>query len=217
MQDISFPSDGMSYIKSSFITRLRSRGIGSSRVLDVMEKVPRNRFVSEALQFRAYDETSLPIGQGQTLSSPLVIATMLQAGGLTGQERVLEVGTGSGYQTALLALLAREVVSMERIGELYSRSRSLLNSFGFSNIIQYHSEDFSQIPGTFDIIIVAAGAAEIPRELFGKVNNHGRLLIPVHNGSHHEIRKFTLLEENIVEETIGNATFVPLIQGGVPL
>jgi len=170
--------------------------------------------VSEALRFHAYDDRSLPIGHGQTISKPSVIASMVQSLGLTGDERVLEIGTGSGYQSAILSRLAGSVVTMERIDELCTRARALLFGLGYRNIQFLHSGDFNDAPGAFDAVIVAAGADILPVSLFGKIVPGGRLIIPVGSRSGHRIKKFIMKRDgSVVEEDLGAATFVPYVVG----
>ena len=179
-----------------------------------MSEMPRHFFVSEALKYRAYDDTSLPIGFGQTVSKPSVIAKMIQSINLSGEERVLEIGTGSGYQSALLSSLAKEVVSLERIKELYLRARNLLFEFKISNVKLIHSDDFNEARDFFDAIIVAAGAEILPNDLLKKLVPGGILVIPVGNSSGHLIKKFIKKSDDLfVEENIGTATFVPYIVG----
>lgn len=203
----------MHYIRGEMVDALARGGISSSAVLDVLSRVPRHLFVSEALRYQAYRDISLPIGFGQTISKPSVIAKMVQAIALTGDERVLEIGTGSGYQSAVLAELAGSVVTLERIGELAARARALLVSLDYTGITCLHDGDFGKLNGEFDRIIVAAGADILPAELFGKLVNGGILVIPVAGGDGHIIKKFIKKnEQSILEENIGTATFVPLIR-----
>jgi protein-L-isoaspartate(D-aspartate) O-methyltransferase len=204
----------MQYIRESMIDTLKKKGISSGSVLEAMASVPRHLFVSEALRFHAYNDISLPIGHGQTISKPSVIAKMVQSLGLTGDERVLEIGTGSGYQSAILSTLAATVVTMERIAELANRARGLLFGLGYRNIQFLHSGDFNQVQGTFDAVIVAAGADILPVSLFGKIVPGGRLIIPVGSKRGHRIKKFVVKQNGVViEEDIGEATFVPYVIG----
>ncbi len=173
----------MQYIKQGLIAELRKKGISSGSVLEAMASVPRHLFVSEALRFHAYDDISLPIGNGQTISKPSVIARMVQALGLTGDERVLEIGTGSGYQSAIISRLAGSLVTMERIEELFNRARGVLFGLGYRNITFLRSGDFNEAEGMFDAVIVAAGADILPVSLFGKIAPGGRLVIPSGTGA----------------------------------
>ncbi len=204
----------MVYIRQGLIDQLRRTGISSGAVLEAMAGVPRHLFVSEALRYRAYDDASLPIGHGQTVSKPSVIARMVQSLDLTGEERVLEIGTGSGYQSAIISALADSLVTMERIGELFNRARALLFGFGYSNIRCLHSGDFHDAEGTFDAVIVAAGADIVPAALFEKISPGGRLVIPVRGSTGHRIKKYILKRSGgVIEEEIGEATFVPYVVG----
>jgi len=207
-------SDNMIYIRQEMVKDLAARGIASSIVLEAVMRTPRHVFVSEALRYRAYHDTSLPIGFGQTISKPSVIARMVQGLSLTGRERVLEIGTGSGYQTAILAQLCGSVVSMERIKDLSMRARSAILPFGFTNVSFLASDDFHEAPGLFDAIVVAAGADILPSRLLEKVNPGGVLIIPVGAEGDHQIMKYIKRHDGTcIEERIGEATFVPLIIG----
>lgn len=204
----------MQFVQESLISALKKKGISSSSVLQAMAGVPRHLFVSEALRFHAYNDISLPIGHGQTISKPSVIAKMVQSLDLTGDERVLEIGTGSGYQSAILSRLAGSLVTMERIEELANRARGLLFGLGYRNIQFLHSGDFNEVKGVFDAVIVAAGADILPVSLFGKIVPGGRLIIPVGSRRGHRIKKFIVKQTGVVvEEDIGEATFVPYIIG----
>lgn len=162
-------------------TQIIAKGITDRRVIDAMLKLPRHLFVQEAMASQAYNDTSLPIGEKQTISQPYMVAIMTELLELAGNERVLEIGTGSGYQAALLSHLARRVYTIERIPSLASRARKLFDSLGLTNIsmkIDDGSRGWaSEAP--FDAIIVTAGAPEIPRALIGQLSPEGRLLVPV--------------------------------------
>ncbi len=205
-------TDGMQLIRHNMVNGLFEKGIPSGPVLEVMSVLPRHLFVSDAFRYRAYDDISLPIGFGQTISKPSVIARMVHSLMLTGSERVLEIGTGSGYQTAILSAVAGSVVSIERIGELYERARSVISGMSLHNVRLLHSGDFNDAEGCFDAIIVAAGAEILPVELLSKLAPGGRLVIPVSSGSGHRIMRFYVLTDGrVMEEEIGEAVFVPLI------
>ncbi len=194
------------------VLKLQQKGISSGSVLEAMMKVPRDRFISEALCYRAYDDTSLPIGFGQTISTPSVVASMVQSLRLTGDEKVLEIGSGSGYQAAILAELAGEVTAMERIPELAERSKNILSDLGF-NVKVVTSDNFHDINSLFDRIIVSAGVRILPAELLAKLETGGILVIPVdEKGESHRIKRFVKKSGNdFFEEIIGRATFVPYI------
>jgi protein-L-isoaspartate(D-aspartate) O-methyltransferase len=162
-------------------TQIIARGVTDRRVIDAMLKLPRHLFVQEAMAAQAYNDTSLPIGERQTISQPYMVAIMSEILQLTGTERVLEIGTGSGYQAALLAHLARRVYTIERIPALASRARKLFDTLGLTNI-SMKIDDGSRgwaAEAPFEAIIVTAGAPEIPQALLGQLSPEGRLLVPV--------------------------------------
>jgi protein-L-isoaspartate(D-aspartate) O-methyltransferase len=161
--------------------QLRGRDITDERVLAAMERVPRELFVPEDLCARAYDDAALPIGSGQTISQPYMVARICEELGLDGDERVLDVGTGSGYQAAVLAELAEEVFSIERIPELAESARSALAAAGYDRV-QVHVGDGSRgLPehAPYDAIAVAAAAPGFPHALYGQLRAGGRLAVPV--------------------------------------
>lgn len=206
-------NDGMEYARRDMTKSLAEKGI-SGVVLDVICRTPRHLFVSDALRYSAYKETSLPIGFGQTISKPSVIAGMVQALSLTGDEHVLEVGTGSGYQTAVLSQLAEHVVTMERIEALAVRASELFKSFDVSNVTFLHTGDFNEVEGTFDAILVAAGVDILPVDLCDKLNVGGRLVVPLGDNSGHRIMKYIKKADGrLLEDNIGSAIFVPYISG----
>jgi protein-L-isoaspartate(D-aspartate) O-methyltransferase len=161
--------------------QLRGRDITDKRVLQAMEQVPRELFVPEALRRRAYDDAALPIGAGQTISQPYMVARILEEAGLDGDERVLDVGTGSGYQAAVLAQLADEVHSIERIAELAEQARRNLEAAGIDNV-DIHVGDGSRglaEHAPYDAITVAAAAPGFPQALYDQLRVGGRLVVPV--------------------------------------
>lgn len=202
--------------RSRMVAALASSGAVFSRtVLGAMERVPRHIFVSEALRYRAYEDCSLPIGFGQTISRPSTVARMLQALSLSGVERVLEIGAGSGYQTALLAEIAGEVHARERIDGLFSRARDLLLfRMRYGNVRLVHGEDLGDITGSFDAIVVAAGAPFMPESLLRALAPGGSLVIPIGNGTDHSIKRYLKKAGGrIIEDDLGDALFVPLVCG----
>jgi len=205
-------SDRMFNARRNMVIKLEQKGISSGSVLDAMMRVPRDRFVSEALCYRAYDDTSLPIGFGQTISTPSVVASMVQSLRLTGDEKVLEIGSGSGYQAAVLAELAGDITAMERIPELAERSKLVLSALGY-NVRVINGDNFNDIESFFDRIIVSAGVRIFPADLLAKLNDGGILVIPVdESGKSHHIKRFVKKSNtDFFEETIGRATFVPYI------
>jgi protein-L-isoaspartate(D-aspartate) O-methyltransferase len=161
--------------------QLRGRDVVDERVLAAMERVPRELFVPERLQRRAYEDAALPIGEGQTISQPYMVARIAEALALTGNEHVLDVGTGSGYQAAVLAELAGEVDTIERIPALAEQARDNLKAAGYERV-QVHVGDGSQglaARAPFGAIAVAAAAPELPRTLYEQLEPRGRLVVPV--------------------------------------
>lgn len=164
--------------------QLRARGIVDERVLAAMERVPRELFVPPELHGRAYADAALPIGEGQTISQPYMVARICEELGLHGTERVLDVGTGSGYQAAVLAELAGEVHSIERIAALADRARELLDAAGYGDRVHVHVGDGSRgLPehAPFAAIAVAAAAPNLPETLYEQLEMRGRLVVPVGN------------------------------------
>ena len=164
--------------------QLRARGIRDERVLDAMARVPRELFVPRSQRWRAYDDAALPIGAGQTISQPYMVARICEELALRGGERVLDVGTGSGYQAAVLAELAGEVHSIERIDALAERARETLDAAGYGARVHVHVGDGTRgLPehAPFDAIAVAAAAPELPPSLYDQLAPLGRLVVPVGN------------------------------------
>ncbi len=161
--------------------QLKRRGITDARVLDAMRRIPRHRFVEEGLAHNAYEDHPLPIGEGQTISQPYIVALMTSLLGLTGQEKVLEVGTGSGYQTAVLGALARRVCSIERLPRLAERARATLEALGVANVWIRVGNGALGWPdeAPFDRILVAAGGPSVPPPLVEQLVEGGRLVLPV--------------------------------------
>jgi len=161
--------------------QLRGRDVVDERVLAAMERVPRELFVPEKLRDRAYDDAALPIGAGQTISQPYMVARICEALSLTGPERVLDVGTGSGYQAAVLAELAEEVDTIERIPELAELARANLAAAGYGRVRVHVGDGSRGLPqqAPFDAIAVAAAAPELPRTLYDQLEPRGRLVVPV--------------------------------------
>jgi protein-L-isoaspartate(D-aspartate) O-methyltransferase len=161
--------------------QLRARDIVDRRVLDAMERVPRELFVPPELRARAYDDAALPIGEGQTISQPYMVARICEALALVGDERVLDVGTGSGYQAAVLAELAAEVDTIERIRELAEQARANLEAAGYGHVTVHVGDGTLGLPerAPFDGIAVAAAAPEVPPALYDQLEPRGRLVVPV--------------------------------------
>jgi len=193
--------------------QLIPRGIRDPRVLDAMRKVPRHLFVDESLRDRAYGDYALPIGEGQTISQPYMVAAMTEALELKGDEKVLEIGTGSGYQTAILAELARHVYSIERIPSLAMKAEKLLRKLGYTNIsIKVANGTLGwEEEKPFDGIIVTAGSPDVPPTLVEQLKEDGRLVIPVGSKFSQILKKVIKTKEGTVTIDLFPCVFVPLI------
>lgn len=193
--------------------QLVARGIKNPRVLAAMRKILRHFFVDPGLANRAYDDSALPIGEKQTLSQPYMSARMTEALGLVGQEKVLEVGTGSGYQTALLAELCFNVFSVEKIRPLARKARALLDRFEYQNIAIHVGDGtigWSE-HAPYDAIIVTAGAPEFPQPLLDQLALGGKLVIPVGEEQNQVLVRITRNTSGFAEEQLGDCRFVKLI------
>jgi protein-L-isoaspartate(D-aspartate) O-methyltransferase len=197
------------------LVRSLRREISDERVLAAFAAVPRERFVPVELQRYAYDDRPLPIGQGQTISQPLMVAIMTQALALQGDEKVLEVGTGSGYQAALLSQLAREVITVERFPELASSAARRLEALGCRNVRVYPAGEALgwQQEAPYDAIIVTAGAPEVPQSLIDQLAINGRMVIPVGGRRIQQLVRVTKTDAGVTLERLGECRFVPLIGG----
>ena len=193
--------------------QLRRRGIGDERVLAAMGEVPRELFVPHSLRDRAYDDGALPIGEGQTISQPWVVAAICQALELQGSERVLEIGTGSGYSTAVLARLAAEVVSLERVAELGDSARRRLEDLGVPNAEVKVADGSGGYPerAPYEGIAVHAATPEAPHSMLGQLAAGGRLVVPIATGSADLLTAFHKVDGSFNQRTIGPCRFVPLI------
>jgi protein-L-isoaspartate(D-aspartate) O-methyltransferase len=192
---------------------LRARGIGDERVLAAMLRVPRQEFAAERYREQAYEDHPLPIAEGQTISQPYIVASMLEALQLSPQDKVLEVGTGSGYVTALLAELTAEVVSIERHASLAERARELLAGMGYTNvrmIVGDGSRGFAEL-APYDAIIVSAAAPELPRALVEQLAEGGRMIIPVGSDDAQQLQLIRMVngQAEIVSREL--CRFVPLV------
>lgn len=187
--------------------------IRDKRVLDAMARIPREQFVPQKLQDQAYEDKPLPIGYEQTISQPYIIALMTQALDLNGNEKVLEVGTGSGYQAAILAELSQTVVTTERVPELAETAKELLNCLGYTNIEVHLAEETIgwQDDAPYDAIIVTAGAPQIPADLMLQLAYGGRLVIPVGSRYIQELYKITKRRGKNLVHNLGGCRFVSLI------
>ena len=193
--------------------QIAARGISDTRVLAAMNRVPRHLFVSEALMDQAYNDFPLPIGEQQTISQPFIVAEMTQALELTATDRVLEIGTGSGYQAAILAEIVSRVYTIERVYTLYARCRKLFDQLRYHNIVGRYSDGTTgwADESPFDAIIVTAGAPRIPETLVNQLTLGGRMVLPVGNQYTQELVKLTRGEEGVVQTRMGGCRFVKLV------
>jgi protein-L-isoaspartate(D-aspartate) O-methyltransferase len=193
--------------------QLARRGISDARVLQAMGRVPRHLFVEEALRDRAYGDHPLPIGEQQTISQPYIVALMTSLLRLSGQEKVLEIGTGSGYQTAILALLARRVCSVERVPSLATRARALLESQGVTNVWVRVGDGTLGWPdeAPFDRILVTAGAPAVPAPLFDQLIEGGRMVMPVGETSNQTLTLVEKIDGAMRTSAHGDCTFVKFV------
>ena len=193
--------------------QLISRGIFDKLVLDAMKKVPRERFIPKDLEGSAYDDCALPIGEGQTISQPYMVAIMTEKLGLSGSEKVLEIGTGSGYQAAVLAEIAKEVYTIERIPAIAERSQKIFDELGYKNIKVIVGDGTLGLPekAPFGGIIVTAGSPDIPKPLVDQLSDGGKLVIPVGETFEQTLTIVTKHGSKLdVERSIG-CVFVPLV------
>jgi len=192
------------------------REIADNRVVDAMRRIPREAFVPQEQYHAAYDDRPLSIGFGQTISQPFIVALMIQALELRGDEKVLELGTGSGYEAAILAELAQGVVTVECIPELAEAARQVLDKLGYSNIeIHVAGRTLGWPEGApYDAIIVSAGAPTVPQALLEQLTWNGRLVIPVGSRWQQELLRVTKLRKGNEIENLGGCYFVPLIGEG---
>ena len=196
--------------------QLRRRGISDERVLDAMARVPRELFVPERLRDFAYEDAALPLEHGQTVSQPFIVAFICEGLALTGDERVLDVGTGSGYQAAVLAELAAEVHSIERVAELAEDARQKLESAGYGRVHVHVGDGTRGLPelAPFGGIAVAAATAELPRELWNELEDGRRIVLPL---GRRRRQRLCVLERTGEDGRLVRslpARFVPLVEGG---
>jgi protein-L-isoaspartate(D-aspartate) O-methyltransferase len=210
------PSDHVAARKIRLLMELRREGIKDTRVLAALERVPRERFVSPAFQDQAYANRALPIASGQTVSQPYVVALMTEAARIGPADRVLEIGTGSGYQAAVLAELAGEVYSIERHAELLAEAQRVLQGLGYANLHTRVGDGMAGWPeaAPFDAILVTAAAEEVPQALAAQLKEGGRLILPLgrHQGAQRLLR-LTRRGAALEEEELCEVRFVPLLPG----
>lgn len=194
-------------------SQIEARGIRDPRVLSAFRTVPRHLFVSEALREQAYGDYPLPIGEQQTISQPYIVAEMTQALELKKDDRVLEIGTGSGYQAAILAQIVYRVYTVERKRPLYMQARNLFDKLNYHNIVTKYADGTKGWPeeSPFDAIVVTAGAPELPDVLVHQLVEGGRLVVPVGNQHTQELIKIYRDRERIQQTNLGGCRFVKLV------
>ena len=193
--------------------QLMARGIMDKGVLTAMGNVPRERFMAPHMRVEAYRDSPLPIGHNQTISQPYMVALMTEALELTGNEKALEIGTGSGYQAAILAELSREVYTVEKYSELLERAKGILDDLGYFNLF------YKIANGTlgwrehapYDAVMVTAGAPKVPQPLVEQLAEGGRLLVPVGNQMSQELIKVVRQNGNLLQQRLGGCRFVRLV------
>jgi len=218
MTDSRFAGIGMTSARTRdrLVQRLREQGITNVAVLERMRNVPRHIFVDEALGSRAYEDTALPIGFGQTISQPYIVARMTEALLEFGAvDKVLEVGTGCGYQTAVLSPLVGKLYSVERIAPLVVRAKQRAKELGLKNIKFKHGDGILgwKTVAPFDAILVAAAPLSVPEALLQQLKIGGRLIVPVGPEGRQELIRFTRREQKIDKSSLGPVAFVPLLGG----
>jgi protein-L-isoaspartate(D-aspartate) O-methyltransferase len=220
MADLRFTGIGMTSARTRdrLVQRLREQGITNLAVLDRIRNVPRHIFVDEALGSRAYEDTALPIGFGQTISQPYIVARMtaalLEAGPA---DHVLEVGTGSGYQTAVLAPLVGQLYTIERIEPLLARARERLKELGIRNVRFRHGDGTLgwKAHAPYDGVLVAAAPLTLPEALIGQLKVGGRLIVPIGPEGEQQLVRLTRREQRVDRENLGAVAFVPLLGGSI--
>jgi len=218
MTDVRMSGIGMTSARTRdrLVQRLRDQGISNPAVLDRIRNVPRHIFVDEALGSRAYEDTALPIGFGQTISQPYIVARMTEAlleGGPL--QNVLELGTGCGYQTAVIAPLVGKIYSIERIEPLLQRAKQRLKELDIRNVRFRHGDGSLgwKAHGPYDGILVAAAPLQVPEALLQQLTIGGRLIVPIGPEGEQELFRFTRHEQKVEKKSLGGVAFVPLLGG----
>ena len=198
--------------------RLREQGISDERVLAIIAETPRHIFIDEALAHRAYEDTALPIGHGQTISQPFVVALMTQLLMAGSPRRVLEVGTGCGYQTAILARLCDKVFTIERVEALLPRAQERFAALGLRNVISKLGDGYEgwEVHAPFDAIIVTAAAPQVPEKLLAQLAVGGRMVVPVGAEGVQQLMVIDRTPDGFAESTRESVRFVPLLTGTTP-
>jgi protein-L-isoaspartate(D-aspartate) O-methyltransferase len=218
LADLRLAGIGMTSARTRdrLVQRLREQGIRNAAVLDCIRNAPRHIFVDEALASRAYEDTALPIGYGQTISQPYIVARMtealLEGGPLF---NVLEIGTGCGYQSAVLSALVDKVYTIERIEPLLTRAKARMRELGIKNVRFRHGDGYEGWPpqAPYDGILVAAAPLKVPDALFEQLKVGGRLVVPIGPEGAQELVRFTRREQKLERQGLGPVAFVPLVAG----
>lgn len=197
------------------IDQIREMGVVDSAVLEVMLSLPRHIFVEEALASRAYENTALPIGHGQTISQPYTVGLMTQTLLNVPREKILEIGTGCGYQTAILSPLCEKVVSVERITKLHRQARDLLYDLGIRNVVFRHGDGFDGLleNAPYDGILAAAVSEDVPHELIDQLSVGGRIVMPVGKGDKQVLIVIDKTSSGLIQQEIEAVRFVPRLAG----
>jgi protein-L-isoaspartate(D-aspartate) O-methyltransferase len=214
MGNTEFLSDASTAERHRMIeTQIRKRGVSSPRVLEAMAAVPRHEFVSPKFRDDAYADKPLPIGEGQTISQPYMVAAMTEALELTGSERVLEIGTGSGYQAAVLSLLVRQVITVESRTSLALAAQELLSNLGYTNVHVHNGDGSAGFldAAPYDAILVTAGAPEIPQVFAGQLREGGRVVIPVGDRDNQELVRAQMENGELKSRVLFPCKFVLLL------
>lgn len=201
--------------RNRLIDRLRDQGIDNERLLEAMRTVPRHLFIDDALSHRAYEDTALPIGGGQTISQPYIVARMTQELLKINPRRVLEIGTGCGYQTAILAQLCDRVYSIERLDSLHRQARKTLAGLSISNVMLQLGDGYLGWPvaAPFDAIIITAAPPSIPEKLLSQMQNGGKMIVPVGSGRAQTLQLLTREGDQFFQDDLEAVSFVPMIAG----
>jgi len=194
-------------------SQIMNRGILNEKLLEIMKQVPRHLFVSKSMISAAYDDHPLPIGHGQTISQPYMVAIMTDILELKGDEKVLEVGAGSGYQAAILSKLAKKVVTVERVKELAERTKKLLKKYKYENVKVIHGDGTKgyEKNAPYNAIIVTAAAPKIPNKLIEQLAENGRIVAPIGPRWHQELIRIKKTNGKLEKDYFGGCIFVPLI------
>jgi protein-L-isoaspartate(D-aspartate) O-methyltransferase len=206
--------DGFEFARRQMVDRqIRDRGVRDARVLAAMSAVPRHAFVLPEYLEAAYADRPLPLGEGQTISQPYMVAAMAEALALSGTERVLEIGAGSGYQAAVLSILAREVIAVETKPRLAQLCRERLARLGYSNVRVIEGDGSLGLPAAapFDAILVSAAAPAVPQPLIDQLAEGGRIAIPVGDSESQQVLRITKRDAEIRRENLYHCRFVPLV------